>query len=234
MALRTLATADDWAGWSALANWVYALSTAAIAVAAAVGITAWRRQLRGQDDFKIAKDLLRAVFGFRDAVRILRSGWMESAEWKDRPGRERGRRSYPETDDLEFAYQARWDRVMDASRALGAAIVEAEASWGENCLALPSALMLDVRSRLAMRLGGYLKFKRFEGHLPPTATEQVEPAISEDPGAPDDLSRRLKAAVAAFEAVARPHLYAGHCNFCGGVKRFAAMIEKRIDEESSK
>jgi hypothetical protein len=234
MDLQTLATAaEDWAGPSAIANWVYALSTTAIAVAAAVGISAWRRQLRGQDDFKIAKDLLRAVYNFRDAIRRVRFGWIAASEWESRPGRPQGQ-LHSDADDLAFAFQTRWKGVTDAGAVLQTARIEAEVAWGQDALFGATAQLIDVRTRLLIRLRRYLGLQRFRGQLPIEQSDRIEADVFEDTPGPDDLTSRLTAAVTAFEAVARPHLYADRSGFLSGLKHFAAVLERRIDEETGK
>ncbi len=45
------------------------------AVVAILGLNAWRRQLRGKDDYELARRLLRATYRYRDSLRRARTSF---------------------------------------------------------------------------------------------------------------------------------------------------------------
>lgn len=95
---------EDATVWAGLAKEVVGL---VVAVAAGVGLWTWRRQQQKAHDFDVARQVLRAVYVLRDAIRTLRVPISHG------------------TDDEAN----RWKAVAAAARQFEAAFLEAEVLW---------------------------------------------------------------------------------------------------------
>lgn len=102
------------------------------AVVAIKGLTTWRRQLKGQSDYNLAKDVLINLYKYRDALFFVRHPLMTGAELRLPEGIDEKELKYAEVNFLrtETAYQNRWDKVVEVRSKLLTNIVEIEALWG--------------------------------------------------------------------------------------------------------
>jgi hypothetical protein len=112
-------------------EWDVALGLSALitAVAAAFGIDAWRRRMRGSTEYKVALKTLEAVFALRQSI--------EETRKRDRPDRIRALHDPSEDDEVAVAlaaqdYQERMMHVTAARENLLQAQPEAFALWGER------------------------------------------------------------------------------------------------------
>jgi hypothetical protein len=110
------------------------LSIAAI-VAGYVGIrglSTWRRQLRGNTEYQLAKSVLTSVYELREAMTSVRNPFMQYSREPDLPAEKLKDLSQREREwhALAQAYQRRWEPVPTAKAKLDANLLEAEVIWG--------------------------------------------------------------------------------------------------------
>jgi len=189
------------------------VAAAVTAIAAWWGVTAWRRQLRGQTEYEVARIALRAAYRVRDALGMVRSPFMSSGEQAaalaeiDPVVKE----SEPSSTDarargLAAAYQVRWRTVASALSDLDLARVEAEAMWGLEA----AQCFVDLRScarELNAALFMYLRHEQEQYSLRPRSDfdaqmERTVFAIGED----DPYAAKVKSAIDVLEAYFRPKL----------------------------
>ena len=113
-----------------------------------LGLTTWRRQLEGTYEFELARRTLMGVYKVRDALRSVRNPFMSMAEVGEH---EEGGHGSPHLWQ-SLAYQRRWDRVLDADREFGVALLEVEVMWGDLLKADAGALRRHV-----VRLSGVIR-----------------------------------------------------------------------------
>ena len=93
----------------------------------------WKREIRGQTEYKLAVDLLTATYRFRDAIDSVRSPLTFAhemiAEDKDRYNPVKDIEKF---ERMEGAYQKRWERVVEAQYTILGDSQVAEAIWGEE------------------------------------------------------------------------------------------------------
>jgi len=101
---------------------------------AATNLNTWKKQLAGQSDHALARNLLVHLFKYRSAVERVRHPFMSSLEMgideelaKDGVTFEKAQ--YAGT---VKAYNARWKVLTDEKAELQAYVVEARALWGEE------------------------------------------------------------------------------------------------------
>lgn len=66
---------------AAIKDVLVGLAAAITAGVAIVGITSWQRELRGKAEFRVARTLMRATYGLRDAVQDCRAPFISGAEF---------------------------------------------------------------------------------------------------------------------------------------------------------
>jgi len=199
----------DWIG--ALANVVIAAAAGAGAVTAWRGLDAWRAELRGRNEYDLARRLLTALYRVREAIRAARSPSMSSSEYESRPDRAADDRPWSGK-DMRYAYQQRWNRISEPLVELDTALLEAEALWGkvlkssraalQKCLA---DLWVNIVRHLRANAPDDLPFLQRK----PMTAEEIEQndAVVWDLGeGKDAFGDQVAAAVREFEDVLRPHL----------------------------
>lgn len=128
------------------------------AIVAVKGLSTWRRQLKGQSDYNLAKDVLINLYKYRDALFFVRHPLITGAELKLPEGIDEKELKYAEVNYLrtETAYQNRWDKVVEVRSKLLTNLVEVEALW-EADLALQLKNMFEHEKELMFNISCYLR-----------------------------------------------------------------------------
>lgn len=129
-------------------------------VVAVKGLSTWRRQLRGQVEYDLARRMLRITFQYRDAIDGVRNPAMWTAEMPA-PPEEKAKTMSPA--QVHFygrfkAYEKRWERVRDARTLLYPELLEAEALWG-NEIRDRFAPLLKLENELFRRIQNQMELE---------------------------------------------------------------------------
>jgi hypothetical protein len=197
---------------------IVALSAVGGAVIAGIGLSTWRRQLRGNADYEVARKVLRGAYRVRDAIGWVRNpmilpGEMASA-WKSAGHPPESFDPFKRGADLDEAvYQARWREVVAAMSDLEAEQLEAEVLWGAEAKAAIWPLRQRV-GELRVALERWLRQKAESARSPhPMNKQEIEDwkeldhmvyGMSGDES--DKFSQSVKSAVEGCEDLVRPHL----------------------------
>ena len=100
-------------------------------VVAIKGLTTWRRQLKGQVEYDLARRLLRLTYQYRDAISAVRHPAMWTWEMSTPP---EDKLKTMNDKQIYFygrfkAYEKRWDRVGEIRSLLYPELTEAEVLW---------------------------------------------------------------------------------------------------------
>lgn len=119
---------------SVFTNLIVATAAGGGAIAAWVGLTTWKKQLRWESDHDLARRLLISIYRFRDSIFGVRHPVvfpheMEPDEADNYP---RERADVTRYNGLGRAYQRRWQKVYDVRAELYSLLLEAEAVWGDE------------------------------------------------------------------------------------------------------
>ena len=92
----------------------------------------WKREIRGQTEYKLAVDLLATTYRFRDAINFARHPMISAHEMF-----EEGDNFNPLDPTQNFkgnarAYKKRWEQVVEAQQTIYGNLQVAEAIWGEE------------------------------------------------------------------------------------------------------
>lgn len=128
------------------------------AVVAVKGLGTWKRQINGQSNYNLSKNLLISLFKYRDAIEMVRNPFMSSLEMPLPPLDER---SGMNSDEIRFyglfkAYEKRWDKVVGLQSEIYANLIEAEALWGDELSAMWKILR-KKENQLLMQLQNYIQ-----------------------------------------------------------------------------
>lgn len=201
--------ASPW--WSGADNWVLALAALVAAYVAWAGLRTWRKQLVWTEGHNVAIQVIRATYLLRDALQSVRNPFMDVSE---APGiglglpSEEADRAYIEA--VQRAYDNRWKAVLDASRKLEEALLEAEVLWGRAARTAFQDIAV-CRGRLLVALRQHLRWlrdKRAAERAEGAARQQVDDLIYDvsTEATPDPYYRTLLAAVQVIEDGMKPHL----------------------------
>jgi hypothetical protein len=124
---------------------IQTLAAAVAIIAAFVGFSAWRKQLRTTEDHNLARELLIAAISLRDAITAARTNIMVLPEQEQKWEKDWYRRQERE----EFGHRIK--EVTARRNALEAKIIEAQAIWDEpvdywfvHLISRHSAMVVDV------------------------------------------------------------------------------------------
>ncbi|KAA5986097.1 hypothetical protein [Pantoea sp. M_4] len=128
------------------------------AIVAVKGLSTWRRQLKGQSDYSLAKDVLINLYKYRDALFFVRHPLLTAAELQLPENVDEKELKYAEANYLRTvtAYQNRWDKVVEVRSKLQTNIVEIEALWTED-LALQLKKIFVYEQDLMFNISCYLR-----------------------------------------------------------------------------
>jgi hypothetical protein len=148
---------------------------------AVLGLGTWKRQLRGQSEYALAKRILRLSYQYREAIATVRYPAMwpwETASPPDEEANEMNERQ-KEFYGRSKGYEARWERVSSVRAELYPELLEAEVLWDKELTNLMEPIF-QLEIDLKMATEQELKAKNPD--LDPSATEWLRD--------PDFMNRR--------------------------------------------
>ena len=124
-----LADVGQWT--SVLRDVLLGAAAAATAFFAYLGLSTWRRELKGKSEYQLAKDVLKAVYKVREAFKFVRNLLIYSYEYPDDMKDPHGhlKREY-EYEGTAHVYQERWKKVAEAFQELEDLHLDAQVEWG--------------------------------------------------------------------------------------------------------
>jgi hypothetical protein len=112
-------------------NVVLALSGAAAAIIAYMGLTIWRKELKGKSEYAKAKEVLKAVYKVRSAFNHVRNPAIYQYEYpeemRDHDGHLKQEHYYEGT---LHVYENRWKHLSEAFQELEERNLDAQVEWG--------------------------------------------------------------------------------------------------------
>lgn len=208
---------------SSCAEWVSMASDVSVAVAAGVGaivawrgLGAWRQQLKGSNEYELARRMLKATYQLRDAMAAARTSAMFGSEMPA-PTSEQATGKTP--DQIRYfgisgAYSERYRLVQSHRATLDADLLEAEALWGAEVKLLYRPLF-KLQHQLWVAIYTYLR--SIDPDIAPSSRashnrifldkyNDVMYDQSEGDEKPDPFTSGVLTAITAVEDVLRPHL----------------------------
>jgi len=118
---------------SALGNILVAGAAIAGAIAAFMGLNTWRKQAEWQIDRDLAKRVYLAALKHRRAIDSARHPVMYSGEMQV-PAEQLEKMNVPDRYDagVIYAYEKRWEKVIETAEELDAILLESDVAWGSS------------------------------------------------------------------------------------------------------
>ncbi|MDU6412228.1 MAG: hypothetical protein E6560_14860 [Yersiniaceae bacterium] len=122
-------------------------------IVALKGLSTWKRQITGQANHSLSKNLLISIFKYRDAVNAVRNPLMPITQESLPEENEMLKMSPNETHfySIRKSYQQRWEKVSETQPQVYANLIEAEAIWGKDLITMwKSVREKEIDLRLAL------------------------------------------------------------------------------------
>lgn len=145
--------------FSVLKDIVLTLTAITGAIVAVKGLSTWKRQINGQAEYNLSKNLLTNLFKYRDTISNIRHPFMSSREQTPPPDEERQKMTPEQIRHYGTfkAYDARWNKLAEVRPQIYANMIEAEALWGDEITKLWEK-MIDKENDLLIAIQDYLTF----------------------------------------------------------------------------
>jgi len=179
---------------------------------AILGLSAWKRQLKGNAEYELSKRLLKAVYLVRDGLAFVRNPWTllgEQVKASEEEGLKPLHKPFDEKQELETqraVFAQRWQHLMEQVTAFEVVGIEAEVIWKESFTAHRDTL-LELKRKLHST--AWLYFTKLEnprnGDSPSEEERRVMSYSAGDPGG-DPFSKEITGCVSGFESFVKPHL----------------------------
>jgi hypothetical protein len=103
-------------------------------VVAILGLSTWKRQLKGKVEYDLAKKILKLLFQYRDSIESVRRSAMWAHEMPSPPEENSKNFTWEQKNyyGQSEAYKNRWEKVRIVRSELYPELLEAEVIWGEN------------------------------------------------------------------------------------------------------
>lgn len=178
---------------------------------AASGLSTWKRQMKGQTEYELARRLLRCTYVLRDAIYNVRRPEILAYE-RVMPD------DYSLLTDAQIkysvmntAYHNRWEKVTTARAELQSELLESEAVWGRQ-VGASFELLFQLQQELVSDINAYLVA------FDPDESEQSKSAVYKlrlgrrtvnfnlPRDTPDPYQTDVIQAVEIIESLLKPHL----------------------------
>lgn len=139
------------------------------------GLDTWRRQLRGNTEYQLAKTMLTSVYELREALSSVRNPFMQYSKEPDLPQDKLKELSQREREwhALAQAYQRRWEPVPKAIAKLDVNLLEAEVVWGPRIRTKANPLN-RLTGELLLALQDHLEARNPDGRYESPGPELVK------------------------------------------------------------
>ena len=187
---------------------VVALAALVTGIVAIYGITSWRRELKGKANFEVARILIKAVYKLRDELGYCRSSFISAYEFPKEYEGTLGKHSAEEEGQAwAHVYSKRWEPVGNSIQDFEAALLEAEALWGNDIKEKASKLLGACRElRVAIEAVIDDKYSGGENFKDKEFGIKMRARVSATKSDNDDLSKKITEAISDLESEIRPHL----------------------------
>jgi hypothetical protein len=166
-----------------------------------LGLSTWRRQIKGTDRYKVASELLLEVYRVREAIKMVRSPFVEFAPAQDETASEEMNAflGYAKTMD------ERWKQLTEPVVQLSLVSLKAEVHLGRDIKHEVDELMKLVR-HLQIIYESYLDYKRpGSGFGPEDFTQDDRKVLWAKPSG-DKFDEDVQTSVAKIEGLVRGYL----------------------------
>ena len=191
-----------------------AASAASAAFFAYLGLSAWRKELKGKSEYQLAKDVLKSVYKVREAFKHVRNPAIFQYEYPNELKHHHGHlKEENRHEGTAHVYQERWKKMDEAFSELESYHLEAQVEWGPEF----QDVIKDLRSCRAELL---VAIQRMLERMKDTQDREIlsvderaeERSVLSHLGTEskhDKFTPDIDAAIGKFETWLRPHIKKG-------------------------
>lgn len=209
---NTVSTISQVAEYTTIVQNVFlAISGAAAAVIAYLGLKTWRKELKGKSEYAKAKEVLKAVYKVRRAFNHVRNPVIYQYEYpegmRDSWGHLKKEYDYEGT---AHVYENRWKFLAEAFQALEEENLDAQVEWGPEFQEVIVPLR-RCKGELQIAIENLLKGKKNPHERRERAREEREEERSVlyhigENSRHDKFTPQINAAIEEFEKRLRPYI----------------------------
>lgn len=178
------------------------------AYVALTGLSKWQKELTGKANFEVARTLIKTVYKLRDELGYARSPFVSAHEFPEGYNGSLGNHTAEEEAQAWMRiYSKRWEPVGNAIQEFDAALLEAEALWGNSIK--EKALKLSQAARelqVSMEAVISNKYNSGEDFRDRDFGKEMRANVSATQSSDDQLSNKINEAITGLESEIRPHL----------------------------
>lgn len=139
-----------------LVDFLVKLTPITAVVVAWMGLNTWKRQIKGTDKYRVASELLLAVYRVREGMKVMRSPFLEYSPVKENDGDNEEMANF---NGYIAAMDKRWKHVSEPVVELSLLTLKAEVHLDKKIKQQVDALMKKVRE-LQVMYESYIDHKR--------------------------------------------------------------------------
>lgn len=193
---------------------VVAIAAALAALFAYLGLSTWRKELKGKSEYQLAKDALKSVYKVREAFKHVRNPAIFQYEYPEEMTNHHGHlKQENRHEGTAHVYQERWKKMDEAFSELESYHLDAQVEWGPEF----QDVIKDLRSCRAELL---VAIQRMLERMKDTYDREVlsidekaeERSVLYHLGTDskhDKFTPDINAAIGKFEEWLRPHIKKG-------------------------
>lgn len=180
------------------------------------GLFAWKRQLKGNNEYALAKSVLTALYELRGAIDLARNSFQ--TYYPDLPAEELNKLEPKEKNRLIISnnYRKRCEVIILAEAKWKSCLIEVEVVWGRDLIAKTESLTklmnelffamqecinYDLCCTINVKKPTGDEFKKYKEHK-----KILYKSLNED----DEYMNRIKSAVSEIESELKPHILQYH------------------------
>jgi hypothetical protein len=177
------------------------------------GLATWQRQLSGNTEYRLAKDILACVYDIRDTIDTIRNPLVSYPQELDLPQEklQTFATRQREWQALAQAYERRWRSLQAIVARLETNLIEAEVVWGNRTVdkaCVLSSLISDLHCAMHLYLEAKNPIERDEAAAELFDAKQRSILYGVPKG--DEFKDLVNQAVRAIEQQLKPHMERHH------------------------
>jgi hypothetical protein len=141
------------------------LSAVSAAIFAYLGLSTWRKELKGKAEYQLAKEVLKSVYKVREAFKHVRNPAIYRYEYPDEMTDHHGHLTQEHRyDGTVHVYQERWKQMDKAFGELEEHHLEAQVEWGpefqdviKDLRSCRVELLIAIQQKLERRMCAILR-----------------------------------------------------------------------------
>lgn len=193
---------------------VVAAAAALAAYFAYLGLSTWRKELKGKSEYQLAKDVLKSVYEVREAFKHVRNPAIYQYEYPEDMTDHHGHlKQENRHEGTAHVYQERWKKMDEAFGKLESYHLDAQVEWGAEFQDVIKSLR-SCRAELLVTIQRMLErmkdpYDREVLSVDERAEQRSVLYHLGDDSKHDKFTPVINAAIGEFEAWLRPHIKKG-------------------------